>query len=349
MSLATSSRILIVRLSALGDIIHALPVLAELRQAFPSAAVDWVVDARHAGLFDYIDGVSRRLIVRADTSAEREEAVAFAGNAGFLSVVRFMRQQRYDIAFDLQGLIKSAALAGLSGAARVIGFASGRVREPQAAWFYSETAGSPVDAHVIQKNLGVLPLVGVSPGALRFPLRVPASAVADEIAGRADKFVVLNPGGGWPNKRWVPSRFGELAARIRDRYDLCSVVIWGKREEALADAVVAASAKAATRVPATGLGDLIALTARATLVVSGDTGPLHIAAAVGTPVVGIFGPTVPSRNGPWDQDDEVVSRSGVCVCHHKRQCSRATQCLDEVPVNDVFAAVSRRLARERRS
>lgn len=341
------SRILIVRLSALGDIVHALPVLAELRQAFPSAAIDWVVDARHSAFFTYVEGVNRRLVVRAATASSHENVVTFAGNAGLLSVVRFMRQQQYDIAFDLQGLIKSAALAGLSGAARVIGFAPGRLREPQAAWFYSEAIGSPADAHVVHKNLGTLGVVGITPGEPRFPLRVPASAVADEISGRFGRYVVLNPGGGWPNKRWPPSRLGELAIRIRDRFELGSIVIWGRREEALADAVVAASDEAAVRAPATGLGDLIALSARASLMVSGDTGPLHIAAALDTPVVGLFGPTVPSRNGPWDGDDEVVSRSDVCACYHKRECSQATPCLNEVPVNEVFAAVARRMARER--
>ncbi len=341
------SRILIVRLSALGDIIHALPVLDELRRAFPSAAIDWVVDARHAGLFNYVDGVSRRLVVRAATAGDQGQVVTFAGTAGLLSVVRFMRKQQYDVAFDLQGLIKSGALAGLSGAARVIGFAPGRVREPQAAWFYSEHVGCPVDAHVVQKNLGTLPLLGITPGAPRFPLRVPASSVADELGDRLGSYVVLNPGGGWPNKRWPPSRLGELAIRIRDRFDLNSLVVWGKREEAFADAVVAASDETATRAPATSLGDLIAIASRATLVVSGDTGPLHIASAVGTPVVGLFGPTVPWRNGPWEKDDEVVSRSDVCACYHKRQCSKPTPCLNDVSVNEVFAAVGRRLARER--
>lgn len=340
------SRILIVRLSALGDIIHALPVLAALRDAYPSAAIDWVVDARHAGLFNHVEGATRRLVVRATTSADDGDVVTFAGNVGFLSVVRFLRQQQYDIAFDLQGLIKSGAIVGSSGAARVIGFAPGRLREPQAAWFYSEAVTSPVDAHVVHKNLGLLSQVGITPGPPRFPLRVPASAIGDEIAGQLGSYVVLNPGGGWPNKCWPPSRFGELAIRIRERFDLNSVVIWGKGEEALADAVVAASDEASVRAPATGLGDLIAINARASLIVSGDTGPLHIAGALGTPVVGLYGPTVPSRNGPWDKDDEVVSRSDVCACYYKRQCSRPTPCLNEVSVNEVFAAVGRRLGRE---
>jgi heptosyltransferase I len=340
------SRILIVRLSALGDIIHALPVLAALREANPSATIDWVVDARHAGLFHHVEGVTRRIVVRAEASADRGDVVTFAGTVGFLGVVRFLRQQQYDVAFDLQGLIKSGAIVGSSGAARVIGFAPGRLREPQAAWFYSEAVTSPVDAHVVYKNLGVLSQVGITPGPPRFPLRVPASAIADEIAAQLGSYVVLNPGGGWPNKRWPPSRLGELAIRIRERFDVNSVVIWGKREEALADAVVAASDEAAVRVPATELGDLIAINARAMLVVSGDTGPLHIAGALGTPIVGLYGPTVPSRNGPWDADDEVVSRSGECDCYHKRECSRSTPCLNDVSVNEVFAAVGRRLARE---
>jgi ADP-heptose:LPS heptosyltransferase len=131
-------------------------------------------------------------------------------------------------------------------------------------------------------------------------------------------------------------------------HQLVSIVLWGGDELALAEQVVAASDGAATRAPQTSLGDLLALSQRASLMVSGDTGPVHIAAAMRTPIVGLYGPTWPERNGPWDPRDVVVSRAGTCECHHKRRCQRAgTMCIDEIGVEEVTAAVSHRLASAR--
>jgi heptosyltransferase I len=221
----------------------------------------------------------------------------------------------------------------------------------------------PRGVHVIEKNLSVLPALGVthpqragSQGStMSFPITVPASQVADQVAGRAaargaGSFVLINGGAAWPNKRWEPARFGAIARHTRDRHGLPSFVLWGPGEESLADRVVAASDGAAERAPRTSLGDLLAVTSRASLMVSGDTGPIHLAAALGTPVVGLYGPTWPERNGPWSQDDEVVSRAEGCECHHKRQCQRAGEgsvegrmCINEIAIADVAAAVDRRL------
>jgi lipopolysaccharide heptosyltransferase I len=342
-------RILIVRLSALGDIVHALPVLAALLEAIPDAQVDWVVDARYSGIFEYVEGLHTRLVVRATDGSARSGVAVFVQRRGVLNALRHMRRQQYDVAFDLQGLIKSAALAGLSGAKRVVGFPAARLREPQAGWFYSETARVPADAHIIAKNLSVLPVIGVHPRTVRFPLRVPASRVADEAAAAAartsGRFALINPGAGWPNKCWPTPRFGELAARLRSELGLPSFVLWGEGEEALADTVVTHSSGAAVRLPPTTLGDVLAMAARARVMVSGDTGPLHLAAAMGTPLVGLYGPTWPSRNGPWHPRDLTVSRAEVCQCHHKRKCLRRDHaCLEEVGVDEVFRAVLRRLA-----
>ncbi|MEW6321719.1 MAG: lipopolysaccharide heptosyltransferase I [Acidobacteriota bacterium] len=341
-------RILIVRLSALGDIVHALPVLPVLRDALPDATIDWVVEARYAHVLEYVDGLSRVVRV-AGARGWRPRASAMA------RAIAELRRQRYDVALDLQGLIKSALVARLSGARRVIGFARDLLREPQAGWLYTERAAGDRRAHIVRKNLAALAALGITPPAeIRVPLRVPPSAVADEVAAAAreagsDRFVVVNPGGGWPNKRWEPARFGELAARIVERLRLPVFVLWGPGEDALADDVVGASRRAAARTPATSVGDVIAVAARAALVVSGDTGPLHLAAAVGTPIVGIYGPTWPQRNGPWDPVDAVISRAPACGCHHKRQCQRERRCLDDISVDNVFGAVERRLAAARRA
>lgn len=340
-------RILIVRLSALGDIVHALPVLAALRTHEPEAEIDWLVDARYAGIFEYVEGVRRRIVVRAASAETMDGSVSFAGPTGLVSALGHLRRQRYDVAFDLQGLMKSAALAGLAGARRVVGFPAGQLRERQAAWFYGERAVPADKAHIIAKNLSVLPVIGIQPGAISFPIRTPASRMADEVCAAASRsggrFALLNPGGGWPNKRWPAARFGELAARLLDEHGLPSFALWGPGEEALAREVVAHAAGAATMLPATTIGDVLALSSRAALMVSGDTGPLHLAAAVGAPIVGLYGPTWPERNGPWRPADVTVSRADACECHHKRSCRRARPCLDDVATDEVVRAATLRL------
>ena len=325
-------KILIVRMSALGDIVHALPVLSALHAAFPSLEVDWLADQKYAGVLDLVTGISRRII----------------GRPGLLQAIRQLRRREYDVAVDLQGLLKSATMARLSGARRVIGFETAALRERTAAVFYSDTAAVPASVHIIRKNMSVLPLLGVAdPGPIAFPFVVPVSEVAEDVQSQArGKFILINPGAAWPNKRWAPDRFGTVATLLQERHGLPSFVLWGHGEEALADSVVAASHGAARRAPETSLGDLLALSSRAALMISGDTGPVHLAAAMSTPIVGLYGPTWPDRNGPWNPNDVVVSRADSCECHHKRQCRRTgAMCINEISVEEVMVAVERRLQR----
>ena len=329
---AAVNRLLIVRLGALGDIVHAIPAAAALRRAFPSARIDWLVAAKHREMLDLVPVIDRRIVIG-------------AGATSYLDAVRELRRSRYDAALDLQGLIKSALLARASGAARVVGFASGHLREPLARVFYTEVHEPPPDGHVVWKNLSLLGALGITAARAEFPIDEVASDAARQVAARTGgRYALVNPGAAWPNKRWPPDRFGALAARLRERHGLTPVVLWGPREQALGEAVVAASGGAAVLSPPTSIADLVALSRGAALMVSGDTGPTHIAAAVGTPLVAIFGPTVPARNGPWAPSDVSVSRDAVCQCHHLRRCRRPTMCLMDVQVDEMAAAVDRRLA-----
>jgi heptosyltransferase-1 len=328
---------LIVRLGALGDIIHAVPAAAALRRAYPDAHIDWLVEARHRPVVDLVTVVDRAL-VRARSSP-----------AGWTDVTRRLRQTAYAAAIDLQGLLKSAILARASGARRVIGFSIWHLREKTARPFYTETDGrARLEAdHVIRKNLRLLSALGVVDERVEFPLAVidsPALASVRALAGGDGRFALINPAAAWPNKRWPAERFGEIAAFIKDVRGLPSFVLWGPGEEGLAGAVVDASGGAARIAPRTGIADVLALCRATSLMVSGDTGPLHIAAAAGTPVVAIFGPTDPHRNGPWSLEDVSVSRFGACGCHYERRCHRKEWCLDSLGVAEVSAAVQRRLA-----
>jgi heptosyltransferase-1 len=329
--------ILIVRLGALGDVVHAVPAVAALRQAFPGAGIHWLVETKHRAIVDLVTVVDRVIPLEGPTLA------------GWTAVLRALRRTAYDVAIDLQGLMKSAVLARASGAARVVGFSIWHLREKTARPFYSD-AHDAEGGHVIRKNLRLLRALGVDDEAIRFPIADVPSPALDELRRRipADRrFALINAGAAWPNKRWPPDRFGELASFLRDACGLTPVVLWGPGEEALADAVIAASSNAAIVAPATGVADLVALARAAALVVSGDTGPLHIATAVGTPTVSLFGPTDPERNGPYAPDDVVVSRYETCSCHYDRRCHEPSWCLDDVTAAEVCAAVQRRVSASR--
>lgn len=340
-------KILIVRMSALGDIVHALPVLAAIKESIPNAEVDWLVEENYASILSIAHGLRRRVIVRAKQSFETRDAISFGGLSGYHAAAKHLWNQDYDFALDLQGLIKSALWARISFADKVIGFDAPNLREPQAAMFYSQTV-TPVDAkHVIQKNLSILSALGIKTSAIEMPLTPQASAetiAAIETAGGAMKYIVINPGAAWPNKRWPPERFAALAATLHQHTGLRSLVTWGPSEKELATTIVGASEGAASLAPATSVSDLAVLMRQAALVVSGDTGPLHIAAAMGTPLVGLYGPTWPERNGPWNPNDIVISRANVCVCHHKRQCLRGAPCINEITLEQVVAAAEKRVA-----
>lgn len=342
------NRILIVRLSALGDIVHAIPVLAAIARQWPGVKIDWLVEEAYAPILSIARGLHRRVVVRGRANVETADTISFGGVTGYARAVSHLRDQRYDAALDLQGLIKSAVWARCSGARRVIGFGRLHLREPHAAMLYTETVVPREAPHVIQKNLSILKALGLEAGPLELPLApVAGAATVDAIAaiGGARSYIVLNPGAAWPNKRWPAERFGTLAASLFERTGLRSLVTWGPSERALADAVSCSSAGAAQPAPPTSIADLAVLMRDAALVVSGDTGPLHIAAAMRTPLVGLYGPTWPERNGPWDADDVVISRAAVCACHHKRQCLRGPPCIDDIEVGEVIDAAQRRLAK----
>jgi ADP-heptose:LPS heptosyltransferase len=259
------------------------------------------------------------------------------------------------VAIDLQGLIKSAVLARASGAPRVVGFAARYSRERIARLFYTDAydpgRGGLYDPretrHVVDINLGLLGMLGIDAPAREFPIEAIDSGTAriarEQTGGR---YALLNPGAAWPNKRWPPERLAAIARELFARHGLKSVVLWGPGEEALASAVAAGANGAAVVSPRTNIADVVALARGAAVMVSGDTGPTHIAAAVGTPIVGIYGPTRPARNGPMSQLDVTVSRDSVCQCHHLRRCTRERMCLLDIEVAEVLDAVERRLAAE---
>jgi len=325
---------LILRLSSLGDIIHALPAYAVLRRGFPEARVSWVVEKAGREILNLVPGIDE-IIVR--------------GEKGWLRKLR----RRNRTAIDVQGLLKSATLARLSGARRRIGFSGKNLKEPAAALFYTERLEEFEETgHVIGKNIRLVELLGPRPGTagFEFPLVVPEDArnrVAKtlEALGRepAQKIVLCNVGAAWESKRWPAERWIELLPAI-GRADLFPVLLWGNDVEK----EIALKIAARTGVPAAPfftIPEVLALIAASRLLISGDTFALQAACALDVPVIGLFGPTDPKRNGPFRDRDRTAQLQMDCRPCWKRDCP-TTACMDAITAADVAKLVREVLDRD---
>lgn len=291
---SASPRILIVRLSAVGDVIHGLPVLNALRDRFPDAFLAWVVEQRAAALLEGHAALDE--LVTLPRGWLKSPAIVW-------QLRRRLRALQPDTAIDLQGLAKSAVAARLSGAKQRIGFGDEKGRE-LSTWLNNCLVRTTA-RHIIDMNLELLRPLGIESPAVRFdipegePDRQTAEAIVRQ-AGVANGFAVVNPGAGWPSKLWPPDRFAAVARWLGQSAGVPTLVVWGgAQEKAWAEEIVAGSAGHARLSPPTTLTELAALARRARLFVGSDTGPLHLAAAVGTPCVGLYGPMPAERNGPY--------------------------------------------------
>jgi heptosyltransferase-1 len=295
--------ILIVRLGAMGDVLHAMPAVAALRENFPEAGIGWLIERRWAELL---------LDPETGAAAWRKELFSATTYYGMRRAIDRLRTERYAVALDVQGAIKSAVLAKLGGAKRICGFAN--PREQVAALLYRQKVETR-SAHVVDQNLELASAVAgrpLRPGAFDLPRSARADAWCERTLRELaiSKFAILNPGSGWGAKSWPAERFGEVAKRL-GTMGLQSVINFGPNERDLADAVAQVS-DGAGRPVFCSVSELIALTRRASLFVGGDTGPLHLAAALKVPCVALFGPTDPARNGPYGTQS-VILRSQKSV------------------------------------
>jgi heptosyltransferase I len=343
-------RILIIKLGSIGDVVHTLPALADLKQSFPEAEIDWLVESKARVILTGNPWLHE--VVEIDTHKWRRSwSVATLGE--MRRVVSKLRGRRYDVALDFQGLWKSAFFGKVSGARKLIGFDRTTLKEPGCRMFYDEQIKpAPAVRHVIDIYKELLRSLGITPGPYRFHLSVPSEDqkyISQQLSSRQiDDFIILNPGGGWDTKNWAPENYALLHDKLSQETGLPSVLTWGPGEEPLVDSILRASVGAPPVSFPTSLYQLIALLRRAKLFVGGDTGPLHLAAACGTPIVGVFGPTDPLRNGPFLPEDIVVSHQVPCGPCYKRTCPIYNkECLRLVQVDEVLEAVLRRLNSKR--
>ncbi len=363
-------RLLVVRLSAMGDVIHTLPAAAALRQAFPHATLGWLIEERWAELLCTLrhPRAGRRSPQRplvdcvhsVNTAGWRREPFSFNTWQQMAAGLSQLRGIQYDAAIDFQGAVRSALLGRWSGAPIVYG--SAQPRENAASMFYtrnvllktqgthvveqalalvgavvsSTTASASVPTAIISSALVPTP---TAEGRVEFPLDPDAENKIAGFTADVNDFAILNPGAGWGAKRWPVERYGQVAKELA-KDGLCSLINYGPGEEELAVAVEAAGVGAARKISCS-ISELIALTRRARLFIGGDTGPMHLAAALRIPVVAIFGPTNPARNGPFGTRSTVLRSASSMTDHTRRR--EPEQGLLEITVGEVVAATRKLL------
>jgi lipopolysaccharide heptosyltransferase I len=365
-------RILLIKTSAVGDVIHTLPVLAKLRARYPAARIDWLLTPPIAELVGRHPALSNVLLFARQEWARPWRAWSAA--AGFCRLVSAIRRARYDLVLDLQGQFRSAVLALASGAPVRVGFdrprpevrrASRPLPEPayrhgwvgarEGAWVaYTHPIGIPtLDAHAVDRYLWLGRLLGLDAGPPEFHVPVPAAAAAHAAAllgrhGLADRpFAVLVPGTTWETKRWHAAGFTGVAGHLLRTGR--GVVLAGAAHEApLCRAVAEACPGACNLAGQTTLSQLAALLLRAAVCVTNDSGSMHLTAALGRPVVSVFGPTDPLWVGPYSRPGSVV-RAGVacapCYLRKLRQCPNGHACMRDVTAAAVVERVEAALAR----
>ncbi len=354
-------RLLVVRLGAMGDILHALPAVTALRKSNPQWVIGWVVDPRWQALLraETIEqGAEDREL---DSCAKRGPGQPLVDHIHFApakewgrrplsaktfreiaALRRALRAGGYDAVLDIQGAVRSAVIARLAGCSRVIGETA--PREHIARWLFSERVATR-GSHVIEQDFELASAVAGEPLAIGKPL-LPVDPAAEswceKVLPAGARIVLMNPGAGWGAKRWPPERYAAVAQGLADRgFEV--LVNTGPGEEPLAQVVVQAT-KCAARLLMPSLGQLVELTRRIDLCIAGDSGPLHLACALGRPVVGIYGPTDPSRNGPFGTRAKVL-RSPLSRRDHSRRAEPEAGLLTIQP-EEVLRAADELLAAE---
>jgi heptosyltransferase-1 len=324
-------RFLVVRLTALGDILHTVPAVAALRAAHPDAKIDWVVERKWAPVLEGSPAIN--------------EVIPFDRRSlwGTIECVERLRENRYTCAIDFQGLYKSSILAALSGAPRRIGFDRAWAREGGASIFYTERV-VPAGRHVTELNYSLAEQAGASrPRSPEYPLRVPAGGAASIRArlqelGIGGEYVVVGPGGSWRAKCWPAALWGEFCREFEMKNNMRAVLIYGPGEKSIAEEAARTATPAHPALIATTIEELMGLLAHARCVVAADSGPLHLAAALGTPVVGLYGPTDPARNGPFVRGAVIVHKAQPEEISYKRRSDYSPAML-RIMVDDVLGAI----------
>ena len=342
-------KILIVKLSSIGDIVHTLPALAAISRALPEAEISWAVEKKSAEILRNNPLITR--LIELDTKNLRGKQSLGEMMLSARRQLRELRGSEFDVTLDFQGLLKSASIAKLAKGKKRFGFAKENLREPASRLLLTDTVKVDKNLHVIRQNLKLAEKalgITVPKDNFEFPIfteekhRNEAEAIIKE---SGDNFAILNPAGGWTTKLWAAEKFGALADRLWEERKLISVITTAPDEIDLAQRALRNSKSGKVVLAQPSLKGFYELAKRAKIYVGGDTAPTHLAVAAKAPVVGIFGPTEWWRNGSPDKADICVERADIsCRANcHRRNCNNWI-CMD-IEVETVLQAVKARLGK----
>jgi lipopolysaccharide heptosyltransferase I len=345
MSLSNRSpRILIVRLSAVGDTILTMPVLCALREKYPQAHLAWAAHAGSAALLRGHEALDDLYVVPKYWHRQW---------SAFHDLRRWLWASKFDVVLDAQGLTKSAGIGFLAGAKRRIGFTRGEFSGREFSMWLNNELVNPTAEHVVDQHLELLRPLGIENPRVQFKVpRLPDEVeVVDRIVKRLDLehgYVLIQPGAGWPSKLWPSERYAAVARWLWKHHGMSSMILWsGQEEQQLAKDISAAAPEGAHMAPSTSLPQLAELCRRATMFVGPDTGPLHLAAAVGTVCVGLYGPMSAARCGPYGSDH--IALQNACLDGGARARRTATnESMKAILAEEVCAACDRLLLQRRR-
>lgn len=338
---------MIIKLSAIGDVVHSLPLLEALKRHFPDARIDWLVEEGAAQIIEGHPALERIIISRRKPWQKRlSRSLAYA--AVLREIRRFLqeiRSREYDLIIDLQGLLKSGILTGLARGKRKIGMDG--AREGGWLFFNERPIAVDYDQHAIDRylKLGAYLDCEISGWQGRIPVFEPDKRRVDELLRRYDlqdkPLVAINPVARWKTKLWRPERLAAVADRIREEL-AHEVVFTGSAEDRrlIRETMAFMQSKAFNLAGQTSLKSLACLYGRCRTLVTTDTGPMHMAAAMGLPVVALFGPTAPWRTGPYGEGHAVIRSDLDCSPCFKKKCEHV-QCMDRIRTADVFESVKR--------
>jgi heptosyltransferase-1 len=321
-------KILIVKPSSLGDVVHSLPFLSSVKSCFPNSEIHWVIAKGLEGLLDGNPMVDRLIVINKDLWKKISRAADTVREVRGL--FREIREERYDLVIDLQGLLRSGLITMASRAPVRIGFAEAR---EGSRFFYTATVRGGKDLHAVDRYLKIAVALGceADDSVFPFPLIENRDSWVKAFKRDLNEYIVLVPGARWATKIWPAENFGRVASLVPVR----SVVVGSGADKGIAEKVVESShGKAVSLAGSTTLTELIEIMRGARLVISNDSGPMHIAAAVGVPVIAIFGPTSPERTGPYGSSHVIVRSGAACSPCFKKKC-RDLKCMKEVTPEEV--------------
>jgi heptosyltransferase-1 len=335
-------RILFVKLSAIGDVVQTLPALEAIKKTFPGSEIDWVVEEAAAGILEGHPLISRLLVSKRKSWARmlRRPSTFVQGIGSIREFLSELRSIPYDIAIDFQGLFKSGVLTGLARAKRKIGFEG--TRELSYLFLNERLPAYDIERHALERYLDVARYLGAadpSP-ACTLPIERERIAVRERLSRIAQEWstlIVINPMARWKSKLWQEEKFAQLADRlISERNALIIFFCSPGDRDAITHIQAGMNRKAVNWAGETTLKELAALASLADIFITTDTGPMHLAAAAGSRVVALFGPTAPWRTGPYGHDHVVVRKDLACSPCYRKTCDDRIQCMEAITVDDVM-------------